>query len=431
MPLKFRQVIFDLDGTITRSAPGICASAAYAVSKMGFPALSDDKLLEFVGPPLRDSFTRLCGMNDEESVRATALFRERHAVIGWKEASVYPGIYELIYSLRHEGALITLASSKSKGLCVKTLEYFGLLPFFDEVVAPNENNAHVITKCELITSALKTDKADACMVGDRRFDIEGARQAGVYSIAAGYGYGSAEELTSCGPDAIVRDPADLRALLLGNAPRMPGFFITLEGSDGCGKTTQSRLLKTYLETLGLDVVATREPGGCPISERIRGVLLDVSSMGMTDECEALLFAAARQQHIHDTILPALEQGKIVLCDRFADSSIAYQGYGRGLGDWVRQINERALQKCTPQLTVVFDISPDEALKRRLGEQAADRIELSREALQRRVYEAFIALCESGEKRYKRLDATGSPEQIFEDLRQTTVRLLTSPTGEVE
>ena len=90
MPLKFRQVIFDLDGTITRSAPGICASAAYAVSKMGFPALSDDKLLEFVGPPLRDSFTRLCGMNDEESVRATALFRERHAVIGWKRAYIFP-----------------------------------------------------------------------------------------------------------------------------------------------------------------------------------------------------------------------------------------------------------------------------------------------------------------------------------------------------
>ncbi|MBR5752404.1 MAG: dTMP kinase, partial [Clostridia bacterium] len=287
------------------------------------------------------------------------------------------------------------------------------------------------TKCELVTSALKTDKADACMVGDRVFDIDGARQAGVYSIAAGYGYGSREELKACRPDAIAADTAALRQQLLGDAPRMPGFFITLEGSDGCGKTTQSRLLKAYLETLGLDVVATREPGGCPISERIRGVLLDVSSLGMTDECEALLFAAARPQHINDNILPALSLGKIVLCDRFADSSIAYQGYGRGLGDWVRQINERALQKCTPDLTVVFDISPDEALKRRLGAQAADRIELSREALQRRVYEAFIALCESGEKRYKRLDATGTPEQIFENLRQTVVRLLTSPPGEVE
>ena len=431
MPLRFKQVIFDLDGTITRSAPGICASAAYAIDKMGFPALPDDKLLEFVGPPLRNSFSRLCGMTEEESVRATDLFRERHAAIGWKEAEVYPGIYELIYSLRQEGALITLASSKSKGLCVKTLEYFGLLPFFDDVVAPNENNAHIVTKCELITSALKMDKADACMVGDRVFDMEGARQAGVYSVAAGYGYGSPEELSACKPDALAPDATALRQLLLGNAPRMPGFFITLEGSDGCGKTTQSRLLKAYLETLGLDVVATREPGGCPISERIRGVLLDVSSLGMTDECEALLFAAARQQHINDTILPALSLGKIVLCDRFADSSIAYQGYGRGLGDWVRQINERALQKCTPDLTVVFDISPDEALKRRLGAQAADRIELSREALQRRVYEAFIALCESGEKRYKRLDATGTPEQIFENLRQTVVRLLTSPPGEVE
>ncbi len=243
MSLRFRQVIFDLDGTITRSAPGICASAAYAIDKMGFPALPDDKLLEFVGPPLRDSFKRLCGMTEDESVRATALFRERHVAIGWKEASVYPGIYETIFSLKREGAIITLASSKSRSLCVKTLEYFGLLPFFDDVVAPNENNAHIITKCELITSALKTDKADACMVGDRVFDIDGARKAGVYSIAAGYGYGSREELDACKPDAIAPDPASLRQQLLGDAPRMPGFFITLEGSDGCGKTTQSRLLK--------------------------------------------------------------------------------------------------------------------------------------------------------------------------------------------
>ncbi|MCR4622032.1 MAG: dTMP kinase [Clostridiales bacterium] len=431
MPLKFRQVIFDLDGTITRSAPGICASAAYAIDNMGFPPLPEDKLTEFVGPPLMHSFMRLCGMTEAQAAEATRLFRERHSVIGWKEAAVYPGIYELVYSLKREGAIITLASSKSRGLCVKTLEYFGLLPFFDGVSAPDEHNAHTVTKQELILAALKVAKADACMVGDRVFDLEGARQAGVCSVAAAYGYGSAEELASCGPDATAADPAALRELLLGDAERMPGFFITLEGSDGCGKTTQSRLLKQYLETLGLDVVLTREPGGCPISEKIRGLLLDVSSLGMTDECEALLFAAARQQHIHDTILPALARGAVVLCDRFNDSSIAYQGFGRGLGDWVRQINARALEKCTPDLTVVFDISPDEALRRRLGEQAADRIELSREALQRRVYEAFISLCESGEKRYKRLDAGGTPEQIFDNLRQTVIKLFTSPPGEVE
>ena len=109
-----------------------------------------------------------------------------------------------------------------------------------------------------------------------------------------------------------------------------GKFITLEGCDGCGKTTQTEMLKGYLDTAGIDYVFTREPGGGKISEAIRSLILDGKNAEMTDECEALLYAAARVQHLHDTVAPALEAGKLVICDRYYDSSFAYQGEGRGL-----------------------------------------------------------------------------------------------------
>ena len=119
---------------------------------------------------------------------------------------------------------------------------------------------------------------------------------------------------------------------------MEGIFITIEGPDGAGKSTQIELLKNYLEEKGYDSVVTREPGGTPISESIRNIILDPVNKMMDPMTEALLFASSRAQHVSELIRPALEEGKIVLCDRFMDSSIAYQGYGRGLGDCVRIIS---------------------------------------------------------------------------------------------
>ena len=422
--MRFDAVIFDLDGTLTESGQGISRSAAYAIEKMGFAPLTDAQLLEFVGPPLYDSFIRLCGMTSEQSYRAIELYRERHWKIGWTEAPVYEGIFELLYTLKKQGAHIALASSKPLALCEKVLTYFGIRSFFDAVSAPDEKNISG-DKCALIKAALPEKFDHACMVGDRSFDMLGAKQAGVTAIGALYGYGTREELTESGADEIAEDVPALRRILLGDTPFMRGRFITFEGSDGCGKSTQHKLLAEHLKNCGLSVVTTREPGGCTISERIRNVLLDVKSMGMTDECEALLFAAARAQHVHDTILPALEQGKIVLCDRYVDSSVAYQGAGRELGDWVKFINERAVNGCLPDMTLIFDISPEEAIARRVNATGADRIELSKDDFRARVHRAFIAMCESGEERFNRIDANGSIEQIEELVRLKVMNLLIS------
>lgn len=422
--MRFDAVVFDLDGTLTESGQGIARSAAYAIEKMGFEPLDQENLLEFVGPPLFDSFKHFCGMTDEEALKAIEFYRERHWKIGWMEAPVYEGIFELLFTLKKQGVHVSLASSKPLALCKKVLAYFGIDKFFDKVSAPDEKNISG-DKCDLIKVALPAQYNRACMVGDRSFDMIGAKQAGVTAIGALYGYGTREELSGSGADEIAEDVPALRKILLGDAPYMRGRFITFEGSDGCGKSTQHKLAAEYLRSCGLTVVTTREPGGCPISERIRNVVLDVKSMGMTDKCEALLFAAARAQHVHDTILPALEKGAVVLCDRYVDSSIAYQGAGRELGDWVKFINEKAVNGCLPDMTLIFDISPEEAIARRIGATGADRIELSKNDFRARVHEAFIGMCDSGEKRFNRIDANGTIEQIQETVRLKVMNLLTA------
>ena len=140
---------------------------------------------------------------------------------------------------------------------------------------------------------------------------------------------------------------------------MKGKFITVEGTDGSGKSTQLKLLMDYLGTKNCDVVFTREPGGTEISEKIRDVILDINNKEMTDMTEALLYAAARAQHVQQKIIPAINEGKVVICDRFVDSSIAYQGAARGLGtDNIMQINSFALNGIMPDLTLFFDLPPE-------------------------------------------------------------------------
>ena len=422
--MKYDAIIFDLDGTITESAPGIMKSAAYALKQMQKPVPSEDVLRKFVGPPLHQSFMDFCNLTDEEATTAVAKYRERHTVIGWKEANVYTGILPMLLSLKKNGAYIALASSKPQPLCVKTLEYFGILPLFDKVVGPDYQNKSG-EKEFLIRNALPDEYENACMVGDRKFDIEGAKKAGVTAIGVGYGYGSKEELLSSGSDFYCETTGDLSDLLLEASPRAKGMFITFEGSDGCGKSTQLKLLKQYLESCGARLTVTREPGGCEISERIRSLVLDVKAMGMTDECEALLFAAARAQHVHDVIKPAIEMGNIVLCDRYVDSSIAYQGGGRGLGDWVRVINEKAVNGCMPDLTLLFDLNAEEALRRRKSATGADRIESAQSGFMTDVYNAFMALSKEEPDRIKVIDANGNIEQIEMRVRQmVTDKILT-------
>ena len=173
---------------------------------------------------------------------------------------------------------------------------------------------------------------------------------------------------------------------------MRGKFITFEGCEGSGKSTQLKLLSEYLTSTGVDFILTREPGGSGISEDIRKIILSGKNTAMCDECEALLYAAARIQHLREVIAPALEAGKLVVCDRYVYSSLAYQGHARGLGEeFVEQINAAALSDYPPNMTVFLDISPVEAFKRKHGADKNDRIEQMGLEFHEKVYAGYKAL----------------------------------------
>ena len=198
---------------------------------------------------------------------------------------------------------------------------------------------------------------------------------------------------------------------------MKGTFITFEGCEGAGKSTQIRLLSQYLAEQGKECVVTREPGGSGISEAIRAVILDGKNTAMTDECEALLYAAARAQHLSDTVLPALEEGKTVLCDRYIFSSFAYQGYGRGLDmDFLRAVNSFALQGHMPDITLFLDIPPRSAFERKHGADQNDRIEQAGEAFHARVYQGYLRLAEEYPGQIVRVDCSGTKFETNEKIR---------------
>lgn len=198
---------------------------------------------------------------------------------------------------------------------------------------------------------------------------------------------------------------------------MKGTFITFEGCEGAGKSTQIRLLSQYLAEQGKECVVTREPGGSGISEAIRAVILDGKNTAMTDECEALLYAAARAQHLSDTVLPALEAGKTVLCDRYLFSSFAYQGYGRGLDmGFLRAVNSFALQGHMPDITLFLDIPPRSAFERKHGADRNDRIEQAGEAFHARVYQGYLRLAEEYPGQIVRVDCSGTKFETNEKIR---------------
>lgn len=173
---------------------------------------------------------------------------------------------------------------------------------------------------------------------------------------------------------------------------MKGKFVTFEGCEGSGKSTQLKLLSNYLTESGIDFIMTREPGGGAIAEDIRRIILNSDYSEMCGECEALLYAAARIQHLKEKVAPALEAGRLVICDRYVDSSLAYQGYARGLGaEFVERVNSFALENFQPDLTVFLDISPDAAFERKHGVDENDRMELLGMDFHRRVYEGYKSL----------------------------------------
>ena len=195
-----------------------------------------------------------------------------------------------------------------------------------------------------------------------------------------------------------------------------GKFITFEGCDGCGKSTQLRLLSKYLTDNGIAHIFTREPGGGKISEAIRDILLNGKNMEMTDECEALLYAASRVQHLSDRVEPALDEGKLVICDRYVDSSFAYQAYARGLGlDFIRKINAFALEKYLPDVTIFIDLTPEAAFKRKHGADENDRLDKAGMEFHKRVYEGYKAVAAAEPERVMCVDGTQTPQEIFADV----------------
>ena len=189
-------------------------------------------------------------------------------------------------------------------------------------------------------------------------------------------------------------------------------FITLEGIDGCGKSTQARLLVDALKLAGYDVLALREPGGVRISEKIRTLLLDPGNEEMSDTCELLLYEAARAQLVHEVVAPALAAGKVIVCDRFYDSTTAYQGHANGMDlAAVRRANALAVGPHHPALTLVYDISPEEAA-RRTGARDVDRMEAKGRGYQERVAEGFRAVAAAEPARVKLIPAHEDVAHVF-------------------
>lgn len=203
-----------------------------------------------------------------------------------------------------------------------------------------------------------------------------------------------------------------------------GRFITVEGIDGCGKSTQARLLAEDLERAGYDVLALREPGGVAISEKIRALLLDPANVEMSATCELLLYEAARAQLVHEVVAPALAEGRVVVCDRFYDSTTAYQGYAGGVPlDAVTRANELAVGACAPDLTLVFDIDPALAAERTVS-RTQDRMEAKGIAYQQRVAEGFRAIAAAEPTRVRLIDAARDIDTIHADVKAAVQAVLT-------
>lgn len=194
-----------------------------------------------------------------------------------------------------------------------------------------------------------------------------------------------------------------------------GLLIALEGPDGCGKTTQIQLLDNYFKIKGFDVIKTREPGGTAISEKIRNIILDNNNNEMSDMCEALLYAASRAQLTDEVIKPALNSGKMVICDRFVYSSMVYQGIGRELGmDAIKSINEAALRGLEADIVFMITIPYEQGLERKRNQRELDRLENVGDNFHKKVFEGYSKICEIYDKIIV-IDGNRSIEEIHREI----------------
>jgi dTMP kinase len=197
-----------------------------------------------------------------------------------------------------------------------------------------------------------------------------------------------------------------------------GLFITIEGTDGSGKTTQIRNMMEHLTSMGCKVLLTREPGGTRIGENIRSIILDPAYTEMHNITELLLYSAARAQLVEQVIKPAVAQGQTVICDRYTDSFFAYQGYGRGLDmNTLEKITATAINGTMPDITFFFDLEPEIGLRRRMTAAAGDRIENEEMQFHRRVYNGYRELAAKHPGRIKTIDASKPVDEVWKDVRR--------------
>jgi dTMP kinase len=197
---------------------------------------------------------------------------------------------------------------------------------------------------------------------------------------------------------------------------MQGKFITIEGCEGVGKSTQLALLKEYFENNGIDAIFTREPGGTEIAEKIRGIILDANNKALTPVAELLLYASARRQHTEEKIIKALQEGKVVVCDRYADSTVAYQGYARNLDkQLIDTLNEIAMANVKIDLTLFLDLPPELGFARKGGADKNDRLENEKLDFHKRVYEGYLAVAEKNKDRVVKIDSSKNVDEVFEQI----------------
>ncbi|MFP4500621.1 MAG: dTMP kinase [Candidatus Hydrogenedentota bacterium] len=205
---------------------------------------------------------------------------------------------------------------------------------------------------------------------------------------------------------------------------MQGCFITFEGVEGSGKSTQIALLREWLESRGYPVTATREPGGSPVAEGVRNILLDPAMKGMAPAAELLLYTAARADHVANVVRPALDNGRIVLCDRYVDSTIAYQGHARGLGEsTIRRLHALGVGNLWPVRTFLLDLAAETGLERVRGRGRSDRLEQETLTFHARVRTAFLALGNAEPQRITIVDGTMAVDAIATAIRRDVANLL--------
>ncbi|MBQ2816300.1 MAG: dTMP kinase [Clostridia bacterium] len=406
--MNWEKIVFDMDGTLLDTGSGVFGCLEMALNEHGIE-YTKEQIADFVGPPMHTQLCRTFGMDPEYAAQVTQTYRNFYRIHGVNMFDNYEGIPQLLKRLKLSGRRLFVATNKPHEFAVTMLKNAGVYDLFERVEGA-DMVSRTDKKAEIILKALDNDISGAVMVGDRINDVEGAGKAGIPCIYVGYGFGSREEAIECGADYYAQGAKELSDILGAS-----GAFISFEGGDGAGKTTQMDLLEKYLrEEKGLDVVRTREPGGTKISEKIRALLLDKDNAEMTPVTEALLYAAARAQHVSQVIKPALESGKVVLCDRFYDSSFAYQAIARGLGaDMIESVNAPAIDGVMPMRTYI--LKARRTIERIKEEK--DRIERENTDFHDNVAKGFDIVAENAKNRVVSIDATCSIGEVFDIIKK--------------